>query len=243
MEFLNVFFGVIALIILEIVLGIDNLVFLSILTEKLPREERKRARHWGLTFAWVTRLGLLASAVWLVKLTKPFLIIGSLSFSVRDIFLFAGGAFLIYKATQEIHAEVGETAAEQQAVYNVAATMRGVVIQIGLMDIIFSLDSVLTAIGLTDNFIIMAVAITSAILVMVYASEPVGHFIEKHPSIKMLALSFLILIGMLLVADSFAFHVPRGYLYFAMGFSLAVESLNLIRQSRRRQKKNNQDSL
>ncbi len=243
MDYLDIFFGVIALIILEIVLGIDNLVFLSILTEKLPREERKKARKWGLTFAWVTRLMLLGSAVWLVKLTKPFLIIGQYPFSVRDIFLFAGGAFLIVKATQEIHYEVGETEAEQKSMHIVAATFRGVVIQIGLMDIIFSLDSVLTAIGLTNNFTVMAVAITCAIFVMVYASEPVGNFIEKHPTIKMLALSFLILIGTLLVADSFSFHVPRGYLYFSMGFSLGVESLNLLRQSRRRQKKFKQDQL
>jgi predicted tellurium resistance membrane protein TerC len=234
---LEIFFGVLALIILEIVLGIDNLVFLSILTEKLPKEQRKRARHWGLTFAWVTRLMLLGSAVWLVKLTQPFLTIGPLSFSVRDLFLFAGGMFLIAKATQEIHYEVGETVAEQQTIRHAAATFRGVVIQIGLMDIIFSLDSVLTAIGLTNNFSVMALAITCAILVMVYASEPVGHFIEHHPTIKMLALSFLILIGMLLVADSFAFHIPRGYLYFAMGFSLGVESLNLLRQARRRGRK------
>ena len=243
MAYLDIFFGVIALIILEIVLGIDNLVFLSILTEKLPREERKKARKWGLTFAWVTRLMLLGSAVWLVKLTKPFLIIAQHPFSVRDIFLFAGGAFLIVKATQEIHYEVGETEAEQKSMHIVAATFRGVVIQIGLMDIIFSLDSVLTAIGLTNNFTVMAVAITCAIFVMVYASEPVGNFIEKHPTIKMLALSFLILIGTLLVADSFSFHVPRGYLYFSMGFSLGVESLNLLRQSRRRQKKFKPDQL
>ena len=241
MAYIDVFFSIIALIILEIILGIDNLVFLSILTEKLPREERKRARQWGLTFAWVTRLMLLASAVWMAKLTKPLLMIGHFSFSVRDIFLFAGGAFLIYKATQEIHYEVDETKVEQHTTHGAAATIRGVVIQIGLMDIIFSLDSVLTAIGLTDNFTVMAVAITCAILVMVYASGPVGEFIEKHPSIKMLALSFLILIGTLLVADSFAFHVPRGYLYFAMGFSLGVESLNLLRQAKRRQKKIKQD--
>jgi predicted tellurium resistance membrane protein TerC len=234
---LEIFFGVLALIILEIVLGIDNLVFLSILTEKLPKEQRKRARHWGLTFAWVTRLMLLGSAVWLVKLTQPFLTVGHLSFSVRDLFLFAGGMFLIAKATQEIHYEVGETVAEQQTIRHAAATFRGVVIQIGLMDIIFSLDSVLTAVGLTNNFSVMALAITCAILVMVYASEPVGRFIEHHPTIKMLALSFLILIGMLLVADSFAFYIPRGYLYFAMGFSLSVESLNLLRQARRRGRK------
>ena len=234
MGILGLIVGVLALIILEIVLGIDNLVFLSILTEKLPKAQRKRARRWGLTFAWATRLMLLASAVWLAKLTKPLLVWASFSFSVRDLFLFGGGAFLIAKATQEIHFEVAETKAEQKSIRTAPATFRSVVIQVGLMDIIFSLDSVLTAVGLTNNFMVMAVAITCAILVMLYASEPVSEFIEKHPSIKMLALCFLILIGMLLVADSFAFHVPRGYLYFAMGFSLGVESLNLLKQARRR---------
>ncbi len=233
MYFLDIFFSIIALIILEIVLGIDNLVFLSILTEKLPKTDRKRARQWGLTFAWVTRLMLLASAVWLAELSHPFITIRDFSFSIRDVFLFLGGAFLIFKATQEIYYEVDETAVEQKENLGAASTIRGVVIQIGLMDIIFSLDSVLTAIGLTNNYFVMAVAITCAILVMIYASEPVGHFIEKHPSIKMLALSFLILIGTLLIADSFSFHVPRAYLYFAMGFSLGVESLNLLKQSRR----------
>ena len=234
MGIIEIVVGIIALIILEIVLGIDNLVFLSILTEKLPKEQRKRARRWGLTFAWVTRLMLLASAVWLAKLTQPFLVWSSFSFSVRDLFLFVGGAFLIAKATQEIHFDVAETKAEQKSIRHGSATFRGVVIQVGLMDIIFSLDSVLTAVGLTTNFAVMAFAITCAILVMIYASEPVSEFIEKHPSIKMLALCFLILIGTLLVADSFSFHVPRGYLYFAMGFSLGVESLNLLKQARRR---------
>ncbi len=236
MEILDIFLSVVALIILEIVLGIDNLVFLSILTEQLPREKRKQARYWGLTFAWVTRLLLLASVVWLVKLTHPFFSMGHLAFSFRDLFLIAGGAFLIVKATQEIHFEVGETKAEQKAIRKAPGTLRGVIIQIGLMDIIFSLDSVLTAIGLTNNFMVMAVAISCAILVMIYASEPVGHFIEHHPTIKMLALSFLILIGTLLVADGFSFHVPRGYLYFAMGFSLGVESLNLLKKARRQAK-------
>lgn len=230
--------GIIALIILEIVLGIDNLVFLSILTQKLPKEQRKRARRWGLTFAWITRLMLLASVVWLAKLTKPFLVWASFSFSVRDLFLFGGGAFLIAKATQEIHFEVAETKTEQKNIRLAPTTFRAVVVQVGLMDIIFSLDSVLTAIGLTNNFFVMAFAITCAIFVMIFASEPVSEFIEKHPSIKMLALCFLILIGMLLVADSFAFHVPRGYLYFAMGFSLGVEALNLLRQARRRAQQN-----
>lgn len=235
MGILELIAGIIALIILEIVLGIDNLVFLSILTEKLPKPLRKKARRWGLTFAWMTRLMLLASAVWLAKLTKPLLVFAQFSFSARDFFLFGGGAFLIAKATQEIHFEVAETKLEQKNIRMAPATFHAVVIQVGLMDIIFSLDSVLTAVGLTNNFMVMAFAITCAILVMIFASEPVSEFIEKHPSIKMLALCFLILIGMLLVADSLAFHVPRGYLYFAMGFSLSVESLNLFKQARRRQ--------
>ncbi len=235
MEVIDIILSILALIILEIVLGIDNLVFLSILTEKLPREQRKKARRWGLTFAWLTRLLLLASAVWLVKLTKPLLVLGDFHMSFRDIFLLAGGAFLIVKATQEIHFEVGggkEEAKEDYKKYPI--TFQGVVLQVALMDIIFSLDSVLTAIGLTSRLWVMAIAITCAILVMIFASEPVSLFIEKYPSVKMLALSFLMLIGTVLVADSFSFHIPRGYIYFSMGFSLAVEGLNLIRHRKRK---------
>ncbi|KTD23102.1 transport proteins [Legionella lansingensis] len=238
MEFLDIILSLAALTVLEIVLGIDNLVFLSILTEKLPKEQRKYARRWGLTFAWVTRLLLLASAVWLVKLTSPLFTIFGFSFSGRDLFLMAGGAFLIAKATQEIHYEVGESDARELTISNnKRVTFKGVVFQVALMDIIFSLDSVLTAIGLTTHFLVMATAITCAILVMLYASEPVSRFIDKHPTVKMLALSFLILIGMVLVADSFSFHVPRGYVYFAMGFSLGVEMLNLLRRSRQHKRK------
>lgn len=235
MEFLDILLSLSALIILEIVLGIDNLVFLSILTEKLPREQRKSARRWGLTFAWVTRLILLASAVWLAKLTTPLFTLADFSFSARDLFLFAGGAFLIAKATQEIHHEVGEDETEIVSVGAKMLTFKKVIFQVAIMDIVFSLDSVLTAIGLTTRFWVMAAAITCAILVMIYASEPVSNFIDKHPTVKMLALTFLILIGMVLVADSFSFHVPRGYVYFAMGFSLAVEGLNLLK--RRHKKK------
>ena len=237
MDILDVSLSLLALIVLEIILGIDNLVFLSILTEKLPREQRKNARRWGLSFAWVTRLILLASAVWLVKLTHPLFQVADFTFSIRDIFLFLGGAFLIAKATQEIHGEVGDEESRRSEFGVPSATFIGVVTQVALMDVIFSLDSVLTAIGLTTLFWVMALAITFAILVMIYASEPVSHFIEKYPSIKMLALSFLMLIGTVLIADSFAFHVPRGYIYFAMGFSLGVESLNLIKQSRRKKRK------
>jgi predicted tellurium resistance membrane protein TerC len=239
MEFLDIILSLLALTILEIVLGIDNLVFLSILTERLPREQRKKARRWGLTFAWLTRLVLLASAMLIVKLTKPLFTLGSFSFSGRDLFLFLGGAFLIAKATQEIHFEVAEHEEGLSMGEEVKrATFKGVVLQVAVMDIVFSLDSVLTAIGLTNHFSVMAAAITCAILVMLYASEPVSYFIDKHPTVKMLALSFLILIGMVLIADSFSFHVPRGYIYFAMGFSLGVETLNLLRVSHRRKRKN-----
>jgi predicted tellurium resistance membrane protein TerC len=236
MDILDIVLSLSALVILEIILGVDNLVFLSILTEKLPKNQRKKARRWGLTFAWVTRLLLLGSAVWLVKLKTPFITIADFSYSIRDVFLLLGGGFLIAKATQEIHFEVAEGEEELRESQPFKATLRSVVVQVALMDVIFSLDSVLTAVGLTDRYWVMAVAITIAILVMIYASEPVSEFIEKHPTIKMLALSFLILIGMVLVADSFSFHVPRGYVYFAMGFSLGVESLNLIKVARRKKR-------
>lgn len=238
MDFIDVGLSLIALIILEIVLGIDNLVILSILTEKLPQEKRKKARKWGLTFAWMTRLMLLASAVYMVKLVAPLITLGSFTFSARDIFLILGGAFLIWKSTDEIHQDVMNEPAItpiSKKMYS-SSTFRAVVIQVALLDVIFSLDSVLTAVGLTSQFWVMATAITFAILIMIYASEPVSEFINKHPTIKMLALSYLILIGTVLIADGFSFHVPRGYLYFAMGFSLGVESLNLVKSSRNKRK-------
>lgn len=231
MEIIHVLVSLIALIILEIILGVDNLVFLSIMTEKLPHAQRRSARRWGLSFAWITRLILLASAVWLVKATHPLIVFSGLSLSARDLFLMIGGLFLIYKATQEIHLEVADHN-EQKSVDLKYITFKAVVIQVAIMDIVFSLDSVLTAIGLTTNFWIMSIAITIAIVIMIYASEPVSGFIDKNPTIKMLALCFLILIGVMLIADGFSFHIPRAYIYFAMGFSLGVEGLNHIRRTR-----------
>lgn len=240
MEFFEIGLSLIALIILEIILGIDNLILLSILSEKLPPEQRKKARQLGLTFAWATRLLLLGLAVYMVKLTTPIITISALDFSARDIFLVLGGGFLIWKATDEIHQDVVDDShlekKDTRATQKVPASFRSVILQIGLMDVIFSLDSVLTAVGLTTRFWVMALAITCAILVMIYASESVSRFISAHPTIKMLALSYLILIGMVLVADGFSFHIPRGYLYFAMGFSLSVEALNLIKRSRNKKK-------
>ena len=237
MELLDIIVSLLALILLEIILGIDNLVFLSILTEKLPKEERRRARRWGLSFAWITRLILLASAVWIAKLSHPLFSLGEFSFSIRDLFLLMGGMFLIGKATQEIHNDVEKDTVTLSEFTSPMVTFKAVVIQVALMDVILSLDSVLTAIGFTSRFWVMALAITLAILVMIYASEAVSKCIEKHPTLKMLALSFLILIGMVLIADSFSFHVPRGYVYFAMGFSLGVEALNMMKRQHRKKQK------
>lgn len=235
MSYFDIGLSVISLTILEIILGIDNLVFLTILTEKLPPSVRKKARYWGLSFAWITRLLLLASAVWIIHLKTPVISWQGISLSVRDLFLIVGGLFLMTKATQEIHLECAENKEkEARKTLSILTTFWGVVIQVAVMDIIFSLDSVLTAIGLTPHFWIMALAISIAILIMIFASHAVSKFIEQHPSIKMLALSFLVLIGMVLIADGFSFHIPRGYIYFSMGFSLGVEMLNLFRSKRRR---------
>jgi predicted tellurium resistance membrane protein TerC len=231
-EILDISLSLITLTILELVLGIDNLVFLAIISQRLPRPLQAKARKIGLTLAWVTRLILLASAVWLVKLKEPLFTIFTFSFSGRDLFLLFGGLFLLAKSTQEIHSEL-EPAPKTQKTNVKQATFSMVITQIVLLDIIFSLDSVLTAIGLTDRFWLMATAISIAIIGMVFASEPLSRFVENHPTIKMLALSFLILIGTVLIADGFHFHVPRGYIYFAMGFSLFVEVLNLIYKKRR----------
>jgi predicted tellurium resistance membrane protein TerC len=237
---MNVYFDIIlsffTLTILEIVLGIDNLVFLAIISQKLPLAQQKRARRIGLTLAWVTRLMLLASAVWLVKLTTPLFSILDYHFSGRDLFLLAGGLFLLAKATQEIHNELDPIPAQEKKPNTKKPSFNFVIAQIAVLDIIFSLDSVLTAIGLTQRFWLMAAAITIAIIVMMFASEPLSRFVERHPSIKMLALSFLILIGMVLIADSFQTHIPRGYIYFAMGFSLFVEMMNLYRHKRQKLK-------
>lgn len=230
-EILDTSLSLFTLTLLEIILGIDNLIFLTILSQKLPKAQQAHARRIGLTLAWVTRLLLLASAIWLTKLVEPVFKIAEIGFSWRDIFLFVGGLFLLAKATQEIHHELEPS--HRPATPKIKVNQFGwVITQIALLDIIFSLDSVLTAIGLTQQFWSMATAISIAILAMIFASEPLSRFVERHPTIRMLALSFLILIGMVLIADSFDFHIPRGYIYCAMGFSLLVELLNLIRIKR-----------
>ena len=224
------------LTILEIVLGVDNLIFLSILASRLPAHQQKLGRRLGLGAAVVTRLLLLASAAWIVTLTEPVFDFGEYEISWRDLLLLAGGLFLMAKATTEIHHAVeGET---QEATGKTVATagLMSVVLQIAIIDIVFSFDTVMTAVGMSDHFPIMAVAVIVAVIVMIFAAEPVSAFVGQHPTVKMLALSFLILIGVALIADGLHLHIPKGYLYFAVAFSVMVEMLNLWARKNRRQR-------
>lgn len=235
MEFsLDIFLSLVTLTFLEIILGVDNLVFISILSSRLPPQQQKLGRRVGLLLALFTRLVLLASVLWIVKLTKPLFTVMNIAFSGRDIFLILGGLFLLYKSTGEIHAEF--EGGEHVKIRRKAASFFWVVVQIAILDIVFSLDSVITAVGMTQEFWVMALAICIAIATMIFASEPLSRIVANLPTIKMLALSFLLLIGTVLIADGFHFHVPREYIYFALSFSLLVESLNLLLARRRKRK-------
>ncbi|HYC34827.1 MAG TPA: TerC family protein [Usitatibacter sp.] len=225
--------SLITLMALEIVLGIDNLVFISILAGRLPLEQQSKARKVGLALALLTRLALLATLAWIVTLTKPFLHFWQFELSWRDVILIAGGLFLLYKATHEIHNEV-EGDEEDKGPGRTTTTFFAVVTQIAIIDIIFSLDSVITAVGMADHLWVMVVAVIAAVIVMLMAADPLSEFIAAHPTVKMLALSFLILIGVMLIAEGLHFHIPKGYVYFALGFSVGVEALNNWVQRRRR---------
>lgn len=218
---------------LEIVLGIDNIIFITILVGRLPQKERQLARLLGLSLAMGTRLLLLFSLVWVMKLTKPLFIMLAQPFSGRDLILILGGLFLMAKSTHEIHQAMEEPLEKIGESRHTSKKFFSIVIQIGLIDIIFSLDSVITAVGLVQNLPIMVIAIIIAVLIMMVAAKPIGNFVDKHPTIKMLALSFLILIGIALVGEGFKFHIPKGYIYFAMAYSTAVEVLNLRLRSKK----------
>lgn len=213
------------LIALEIVLGIDNIIFISILVGRLPEAQREKARKLGIGFALLTRLGLLFSLSWIIGLTDPWFTIFGEVISGRDVVLIAGGLFLMAKSTKEVHAllEGGEESVEAKAV----ESFMGTIIQIGILDIVFSLDSVITAVGLVDHLSIMVIAIVIAVAVMLFSARPIGEFIDHHPTLKMLALSFLLMIGLMLMVEGFDVHVPKGYIYFAMAFSVLVEFLNI----------------
>jgi predicted tellurium resistance membrane protein TerC len=213
------------LLLLEVVLGIDNIIFISILAEKLPREQQARARYIGLGLAMGTRILLLLSLSWLIGLTTPLFSVADHAFSGRDLILLLGGLFLLAKATFEIHENLEGEPGHASA--RVKATFTSVIIQILLLDIVFSLDSVITAVGMVEQVEIMIAAVVIAILFMMLFASPVSGFVSRHPTIKMLALSFLLLIGLTLIVEGFGIHIPKGYIYFAMGFSIFVEMLNL----------------
>ena len=227
-----VWISFLTLTLLEIVLGIDNIIFLSILVSKLPPELQQRGRVLGLAFAMITRIALLFSITWLIRLTAPLFTVFTEEISGRDLILFFGGLFLLVKSVNEIHGAL--EGAEDAHGRNVRLQSRimAVVIQIGLIDIVFSLDSVFTAVGLAQHIEIMVAAIVIAVFVMMFMARPINEFIDRHPTIKILALSFLILIGVALIGESFDFEIPKGYLYFAMAFSVGVEMIN-IRMRRR----------
>jgi predicted tellurium resistance membrane protein TerC len=217
---------------LEIVLGIDNLIFISVMADRLPPARRPAARRVGLALALITRLALLASIAWIVTLTAPLFTVAGLDISARDLILIGGGLFLLAKGTAEIHHSV--EGAGEAAAGGAPAGFASVVVQIMILDIVFSLDSVITAVGMAQELVIMATAVIIAVAVMLFAAGPVGAFVNRHPTVKMLALSFLLLVGVALVADGLHFHIPKGYLYFAIAFSVLVETLNLFAAKRRR---------
>ena len=212
------------LTILEIVLGVDNVIFISILSSKLPKEQQKRARRIGLIAAMGMRLVLLAAIAWIARLTTPLFELFGQGFSGRDLILVGGGLFLLAKSTYEIHDKLeGETHGSGRA----AASFASVIGQVMLLDLVFSLDSVITAIGMADDLWVMMAAVVLAVLVMLVAAEPISKVVEEHPTLKILALSFLLLIGLSLLAEGFGQHISKGYIYFAMGFSVMVEMINL----------------
>nr|MCU0406073.1 TerC family protein [Ignavibacteriaceae bacterium] len=217
--------ALLTLTVLEIVLGIDNIIFISILSGKLPKEQQSKARLTGLALAMITRILLLFSIVWIMKLTLPLFTALGQEISGRDIILIGGGLFLIAKSTFEIHDKLeGE---EGHRSSKVAKSFASVIAQIILLDIIFSLDSVITAVGMANNLMIMILAVVIAVGVMMASAKSISDFVEKHPTVKMLALAFLLLIGVSLIAEGFEQHIPKGYIYFAMAFSVFVEMLNL----------------
>lgn len=223
---INIWSSLLTLTILEIVLGIDNIIFLTLLVGKLPEHQRTFGRQFGLLAAMGTRVVLLLSVAWLARLTQPLFTLMEHAVSGRDLVLLLGGLFLIYKAVTEIHGSL-EGGDEVHAPKHIANALPLVIVQIAIIDIVFSLDSVITAVGLADHVSVMVTAIVIAIMIMMFAAKPIGEFVEEHPTVKMLALAFLVLVGVALVAEGMGEKIPKGYLYFAMAFSFGVEMLNL----------------
>jgi predicted tellurium resistance membrane protein TerC len=232
----NAWLALATLTVLEIVLGIDNLVFISVLTSRCAPKDARRARQIGLSLAFVFRIMMLFGLTWLMGLTAPLLSLFGIGISWRDIILIGGGLFLIAKATHEIHREIEGHAKQAPGDTPARASFSLIITQLVLIDLVFSLDSIITAIGMAEHIEVMIAAVVIAMIVMYLAANPVGAFIAKHPTTKMLALAFLLLIGVALIADGFDFHIPRGYIYFAMAFAGAVELFNVAAYRKRRER-------
>ncbi|MBB3567474.1 TerC family protein [Rhizobium sp. BK491] len=227
--------ALVTLVVMEVVLGIDNLIFISILTNKLPAEHRDRARKIGIGLALIMRLALLGTVAWIVQLTQPVFEIFGQGFSWKDMILIGGGLFLVWKATKEIHHNVDpQEQGEDFIAKSTTSTFASAIGQILLLDLVFSIDSIITAVGMTPHLPIMFVAVIAAVTVMLVAASPLANFIEKNPSIVMLALAFLLMIGTTLIAEGMGVHVPKGYIYAAMAFSALVEVLNMMARNRRK---------
>lgn len=238
----NAWVAFLTLSALEIILGIDNIIFISVIANRLPLEIREKVRQFGLIFALVTRILLLLSLSWVMSLTNPLFSINDHAISGRDLILLLGGFFLIWKASKEIYVEVevgehelGNNDTNRNVNKSMFALFAGSVLQIGILDIIFSLDSVITAVGMVDEISVMIAAVLTSVFIMLIAAKPIGDFVHRHPSIKVLALSFLTVVGVVLIAEGMGVHIPKGYVYVAMAFSLSVELLNI--RSRQKKKK------
>ena len=219
--------ALITLTALEIVLGIDNIIFISILVGRLPEHQRQRARIQGLALAMISRIALLLSLAWVMRLTAPLFTVLEYEISGRDLILIIGGLFLLYKSSQEIWENLEGPEPEHETQQKVSASYLSVLGQIAVIDIVFSLDSVITAVGMAKHLPVMVLAIVIAVLVMMFSAKAIGEFVDRHPSVKMLALSFLILVGVALIGEGLDMHIPKGYIYFAMAFSVAVEMINI----------------
>lgn len=225
------------LVVMEVVLGIDNLIFISILTNKLPEHQRPKARRLGIGMALIMRLGLLSTVAYIVQLTEPVFDMFGQAFSWKDMILIAGGLFLVWKATTEIHHSMDVKTEEEKTLGStVTLSMTAAIAQILMLDLVFSIDSIITAVGMTEHLPIMIIAVVSAVIVMMVAADPLAKFINDNPTVVMLALGFLIMIGMTLIAEGFGAHVPKGYVYAAMTFSALIEGLNMLARRAKRRK-------
>lgn len=234
MEFLTdytLWASFLSLTALEIILGIDNVVFIALLVGHLPEEQREKARILGLTLALIMRIAMLFGIVWIIGLKEPWITLLGNEFSGKDLLMLVGGTFLLYKATDSIHNEVSGD--KKEALIEFKGSFTSTIIQVVLIDLVFSFDSVMTAVGVTEHIWVIIAAMTIAMIVMIVSSGVIAHFIESHPTLKMLALSFVMMIGVFLVAEGLGFHVPKGYIYFGMAFSLGVEILNMMARKRR----------